>query len=259
MKFCTITPIAGLEKWGTVLSNHHLILAQLLYNEKYMEYYSIRRQAGDFIILDNGTYENSKPMDEAAYYNYIKGFDPTVAVLPDLLMQPWLKTTSTALKFLDKYADQLAEANYRTQWMYVPQIHDGSFDDFCRSVSMVLLDGRQGHHVTWIGLGRYLSTEWGIRVKCATWVKSHYPHLRLHALGMAAGSLDELKALKDVGVNSIDSSAPVWRGWNNQFIHENQVWAKTGTPCDFHAKLPPIDCEAVIQTNLKAVQNVLNS
>ena len=36
--------------------------------------------------------------------------------------------------------------------------------------------------------------------------------LKVHAFGMNAGSLSELSELRDLGVYSCDSSAPVWRG-----------------------------------------------
>jgi len=261
MKFATITPIAGLEKYGTYLSNTHLVLAQLMYNRTYSDYYSIRRQAGDFIILDNGAYENTRPIDKDAYFNIIKNLNPQVAVLPDQLMSPWRITTSLSLRFLDEFAERLANSHY-TQWMFVPQCERPA--DFLASLHTVLDDGRAGHHVSWIGLGRYLATkfdnppegDFNWRTRFAKEVKHFFPQMKLHALGMAAGDVEELKELKAAGVKSIDSSCAVWRGWNGYGL-EDPDWKTFGTPCNFHAEAATSSADILIQENLEVIRAAL--
>lgn len=273
MEFCTITPTAGLEKWGTALSRRHLVLAQQLYNKEYMAYYAARKQAGDFIILDNGAYENTRPLDNAAYFNYIKALAPDVAVLPDILMSPWRETTSASLRFLDEFAPWLEEHSYRTQWMFVPQIQraidspgvEPPREEFFKSLDTVVNDGRVGKYVTWVGLGRYLHTEFinitpkFRRTIIARDVQHKYPHLKIHALGMAAGNLDELKTLHQVGINSIDSSAPVWRGWQGYQLdipEDQEKWKAKGTVCDFSAQLDS-SMDEVISYNLEVIRKCL--
>ncbi len=273
MEFCCICPTTGLERWGTALSKRHLVLAQNLYNKEYLKYYANRKRAGDFLILDNGAYENTKPLDSDAYFNYIKGLDPDVVILPDILMSPWRETTSVALRFLDTYAGWLEDHNYRTQWMFVPQVPRAKDSNSGYSphaelelaVETVLNDGRVGKYVTWIGLGRYLHTEFinmtpvARRAKLAKEWRKH--GVRFHALGMASGNLDELKQLRDAGVESIDSSAPVWRGWNAIPLNSedgSDIWKSVGTPCDFSSPLPEEGMQTMIDHNLEVIRNVIN-
>lgn len=266
MNFCVISPIAGLEQYARQ-SKTHLVLAQMLHNDRYREFYDNRKSAGDFIILDNGAYENTKPLDNAAYFNWIKNTGPNVAVLPDHLMSPWRYTTAKSLKFLDEFADQLQHLGYRTQWMFVPQTKKEERTEWVTAMNAVLNDGRVGHYVTWIGLGRYLATEFGVQTSDPNWthrcyvaeqVRIMFPHIKVHALGMAAGNIGELKYLKDKGVQSIDSSCAVWRGWNGYNLSNQEAWKVNGTPCDFGAPMPTgrIPGE-LIQSNLEVIFDAL--
>lgn len=262
MEFCTITPIEGMQRWGTALSNRHLILAQMLYNEKYAHYYTTRRLSGDFIILDNGAYELTNPIDAPAFMNMVKNIHPQVAVLPDILGSPWKKTTAASLNFLDEYGDYIERLGYKTEWMFVPQIHGGKIEEIYKAVDTVLNDGRQGHRVTWIGLGRYLATKWGSRTVVAVFLKKMYPEIRLHALGMANGNLSEMKHLRDIGVESIDSSAPVWRGWLGMDLTSESdcnYWQEHGKPCNFHADAPQENNTKLIESNLEAIRVALGN
>jgi len=56
------------------------------------------------------------------------------------------------------------------------------------------------------------------------------------------------------GVTSIDSSAPVWRGWNGQSMLEldRRWWDEFGTSVDFNAELPTEIRREVILDNLEA-------
>lgn len=257
MEFCIISPIAGLERYGK-LSRRHLLLAQYCHNEKYLNWYAQRKLAGDHLILDNGTYENSRPMDDAQMVNFAETLQPQVLVLPDLLGQPWLKTTSAALRFLDDHGDRLAKHAPRTEFMFVPQATNE--DDWFRSFTTVLHDGRQGHKVTWIGIGRYVCSWQNYeshrgRALLAKQVRSFAPHVKIHALGMNNGDTEELKHLAEAGVTSVDSSSPVWRGWNGYtFNAEDRVaWDKEGTPCNMHASGMDLDnlTDSQIKRNLE--------
>ena len=257
MEFCIISPIAHLERYAT-LSRTHLVLAQYLYNDKYFSFYDERRRAGDTLILDNGAYENTRPCDIGQYLNWIKNLQPHVVVLPDILRRNWLRTTSASLRFLDACAHGF-NRGYSPEWMFVPQC-ENTGDEFYSGVPKVLLDGRVGHHVTWIGLGRYLNelpyhgTHYNHRVQKAMWMQDNYPHIKVHALGMAAGDTAELKPLAEAGVRSIDSSAPVWRGLSGYSLKGNDriKWQTEGTPCNFHSTESYHGNELLIAANLEA-------
>lgn len=258
MKFCIISPIEGLEAYAT-RSNTHLVLAPLLGEHRYLEFYRRMKERGDEIILDNGTYETGEPLSEIQYVNSIQLLRPTVAVLPDYLMQDARKTLSASLRFLDRYAD----AGLGCQWMYVPQANPrlGSLTDittarqeWAKSLLTFLGDPRVGEYVGWVGLPRCLATHFsGWRHEIASLIHQDRPFLKLHALGMAAGSLEEMKLLEEAGVYSIDSSAPVWRGWNGFTLHQTEEWALKGTPVDFLDIPPTLHDAEIIETNLQEV------
>lgn len=272
MEFCVISPITGLKRFAA-LSKRHLVLAHLLHNQEYHDFYVGRRKAGDLLILDNGAYENTKPLDSAAYTNMVRRLDPQVVVLPDILMSPWRETTAASLKYLDVHGTYLHQLGYNTEFMFVPQTTRDDPNGWQKALHTVVNDGRVGHMVKWVGLGRYTATEfphlnnangnafYNWRVGLAVMVKNSFPHLRIHALGMAAGDTNELISLQAAGVESIDSSAPVWRGWNEYTLHGlhntpgvDLNWKEDGTPCNFFAPFPThVDTEALIMSNLKEV------
>lgn len=271
MDFCTISPIEGLERYGTSLSNRHLVLAQLLHNDRYLQYYETRRRTGGILILDNGAYENTKPLDSDAYVNWILNLNPQIVVLPDQLMSNWRKTTSLSLNFLDRIYHTPRFKSFRTSWMFVPQTEPSNKVGVFKALEHVLDDGRVGHMVNWIGLGRYLATEipaerttnvplgWTFRCEVAEWVRKNFKHVQLHALGMNAGDIGELTWLRAIGVVSIDSSCAVWRGWNGyslDFENAGELWKANGSPCDFFAT--DSQSHTTIEHNLEVIRNAIN-
>lgn len=270
MEFCIISPTTGLEKYAQ-LSKTHLVLAQYLYNVEYSKFYRTRRLAGDFIILDNGAYENTRPLDNFQYLNFIESLQPKVIVLPDILMSPWRETTAKSLQFLDTFAEAISRKSPKSEFMFVPQVQRAAnsaenlapYNQWMKACATVLDDGRVGHLIKWIGLGRYMHTEFinlpgngpPRRVKLMKAVRDTWghSHVKFHALGMAAGDIEELDALREAGCNSIDSSAPVWRGWNGTSITSDPTyWKAKGTPCNINAELPDESAHQLILSNLEA-------
>lgn len=85
MKHAIIAPVALLERFSTQ-SDYHLVLCHDMAKfPKYREFYSKRRKAGDFIILDNSAHE----LGEGAHLNdlilEIDELLPNEVVLPDRL------------------------------------------------------------------------------------------------------------------------------------------------------------------------------
>lgn len=248
MTFCVIAPAAGLEKWAR-LSRTHLVLSHVR-NPIYREFYRQRREAGDLVILDNGAYEGQ--MDPEKLLEAIIQYHPQVIVLPDILLGDAKQSFEIARDFHKTWRHQVD-----VQWMYVPQARPGEltlFSDYlARAVDEIKPE--------WIGIPRVLATDMHgafndiARADLCDWIRMRYGYdLHVHALGMAAGNLKDLEYLRQAGCNSVDSSAPVWRGWNG-FDIEDTMWNTKGTECDFDARpLESIENEKLIIANLRKVK-----
>lgn len=196
-----------------------------------------RRREGDLIILDNGAYEG-KQSTEAGLIDAIELYNPQVVVLPDRFLRPWEETFRASHDFLDNYYDQFRDV----EWMYVPQSSPNDIMGFIDG----LLHAATELPVSWIGIPRCLVTDIAqdplMRVRVCEFIKRKWyndPCLRVHALGMYKGNVEELKLLAAAGCDSIDSSAPVWRGWNElTLINEEdmKMWEINGTECNFSAE-----------------------
>lgn len=251
MDFCIISPTSGLERYAR-LSKTHLVLAHMYNNDScYRSFYNNRREEGDFIILDNGAYENRTI--EVIPHDY-PNLRPNVVVLPDYLLQPWRKTWHAAIAHLDRWYN----CSPNCEWLYIPQAEKGDLNGFIESYIEATLDPR----ISWIGIPRALAyavtSNPLARVQFARIVKRDHPDLHLHAFGMVNGNVHELPHLADAGVRSVDSSAPVWRGWHSIQIDDpidRTQWDATGVPVDF-SNPEPLDgweqvCNDVIKHNLE--------
>jgi len=247
MEFAIISPTAGLERYAT-LSKTHLVLAHLEHLD-YCNFYLRRKEAGDFLILDNGGYEGFH-LPIQRYIDKICMYKPNVAVLPDFLLKPWKMTWHAAIYFLDQVYDELPDI----QWCYIPQAEKGDIHGFIESYQEAVTDER----ITWLGIPRALAYAINdnplMRVEFARMVRRDNPRLKLHAFGMVNGDVHEIPYLRAAGVTSIDSSAPVWRGWNGQSMLEldRRWWDEFGTSVDFNAELPTEIRREVILDNLEA-------
>ena len=217
MDFCIISPIAGLNRYS-ILSKTHLVLPHI-YDEDYWNFYEGRRSEGDRIILDNGAYEG-REFHEIRFTSLLRYLKPQVAVLPDYPLEWWVKTHRASMAFLDRWAEKFPEV----EWMYVPQAEEKHYGDLIHSMKEVL-DNEPSNRVKWIGLPRNLTTHFLSplnRIDAVRVIKEEpaYENVKIHCLGMAAGNVHELHYLAQLGVDSIDSSAPVWRGWNGYNIND---------------------------------------
>src|SRR5882672_5189483 len=113
MHFNILSPVQGLEEFAT-LSRHHLVLAQIK-DPAYRQFYKLRREKGDHIILDNGAWEGNQ--NWAVLTEAIVFYNPNVVVLPDYLLQPWEKTLHSAQVFLDTFNDDFPDVD----WALCPQ------------------------------------------------------------------------------------------------------------------------------------------
>ena len=234
MEFCIIAPAAGLEKYAS-RSRTHLVLPHIN-NKKYMNFYRKRREEGDLIILDNGAYEGK--CDNQTLLQAMKYYDPQVTVLPDIPLGDAQVTLDMAKGFLCTHRSAFPNM----QWMFVPSGRAGRPDEWELCLSNSVFD-KSLCTCSWIGLARVMGTHIFdtplARIEQARRIRKHNPKLVVHALGMLAGETGELWALKQAGVFSIDSSAPVWRGWNGYSLDQNHYEKKWPDPSvDFDAELP---------------------
>ncbi|KKM03110.1 hypothetical protein LCGC14_1777740, partial [marine sediment metagenome] len=235
MDFCIISPVTGLSRYST-LSKTHLVLPHI-YDEDYWNFYEDRRAEGDRIILDNGAYEG-REFHEIRFTSLLRYLKPQVAVLPDYPLQPWEKTWHAAITFLDRWAEKFPDV----EWMYVPQAEKGMQSTWSSSLYTVKGEPR----ITWIGLPRAMITHVFssplARAEMAYQIRGWSSPLKVHCLGMDAGNVHELYYLNKAGVTSIDSSAPVWRGWQGYKLNEESIWFGKGEPKEWPDY--PIDFDA---------------
>lgn len=209
-------------------------------NPDYIDYYLRRKDEGDILILDNGEYEDAQKQTQ--FMEMMDVYRPQVAVLPDYLLQDGSKTVAAAIKFLDRWGDK-----WGNEWMFVPQSVPGDIMGFidCLYEGIQLAEDHSWEAITWIGIPRALPTKISqdplIRVNVCRYIKEKTPQLKVHCLGMAAGNLEEVKLLGKAGCDAIDSSAPVWRGWNGYDLESRTYYSETlpgawrDVPCNFDA------------------------
>jgi hypothetical protein len=211
-------------------------------NPIYQQFYRQRSEAGELIILDNGIYERS--LNTKELLDSIGLYHPKVVVLPDIFGGPWKDSYELSAEFHNVWKSRLP-----MEWMFVPQGNDiqAHYDAVRRAVEEL--------QVEWIGIPRRFATDVtcsiSARADLCNWIHYMWPHVNVHALGMMAGDIDELDELEKARCQSIDSSAPVWRGWNGYTIY-NDAWKTKGTPVNFDA-YPETKYDSMIAFNLKQV------
>jgi len=237
MNFCVISPVPGLRHFAT-LSTTHLVLSHITHST-YMTFYRERRDAGDTLILDNSAYERKVSSPDRDLEYALMFYQPQICILPDKINDPTI-TLSRSLRFLDKNMERFREV----EWMFV--VHQKPKGDYLESVVAAVLDRRVGHSISWLGIPRCLTTDH--KLSRAVAAKSlTYEGLKFHALGMVDGSIGELLELREAGFASVDSSAPVWRGWMGHSLRDRRrEWSDI--PCNFTSppELSPVNRELIL-------------
>lgn len=229
MRFSIIAPVAGLERFS-LLSKTHLLLCHVD-NPLYWRFYrKLSEDPNQLIILDNSAYEGKMNMELAL--ERLGCVRPTCLVMPDYLGQRSDLTFQAARKFLKEWRHQLS-----CDLMYVPQ-SDGTIEDY-HTMKSHIRSMVEDFGVKWFGLPRIIAERGFSRAELCLYIKrltadwqDEQPYV--HALGMCNGSLKELEELDSAQCDSIDSSAPVWRGWNGFAIENSSEWKKEGTECNFN-------------------------
>lgn len=229
MQFCIIAPAIGLNRWATK-SKAHLVLSHVT-NPLYQQFYRQRSEAGDLVILDNSAYEGQ--MNPNELLERVGLYHPKVVILPDILLGDARESFELAKAFHKTWKSKIP-----VQWMFVPQSEGDQLNGFHYFLEKAIDEIRPD----WIGIPRVYGTNLvpgnSARADLCGWIYNKRPDISVHALGMLAGDTTELPLLEATNCTSIDSSAPVWRGWNG-FDIDDKEWDFNGCDVDFDA--PPLN------------------
>lgn len=123
IKYGYIAPIA----YQHLIPEHadfHLILAHLLNNKEYVDFYKQKIERGDTVILDNSAFEFKRALSAEEIFKFIddSGIQPTYIVAPDYPFKEWEITWESTLDFIDRVRD----SGYKV--MAVPQSLKGDAD-----------------------------------------------------------------------------------------------------------------------------------
>lgn len=104
-------------------ADFHLILAHLLDNKEYVDFYKEKIKRGDTVILDNSAFEFKRALSAQEIFGFIErsGIEPTYVVAPDYPFEDWKVTWDSTLKFIEEVKNK----PYKV--MAVPQSVKGDY------------------------------------------------------------------------------------------------------------------------------------
>lgn len=135
MDLCLIPPIAHLHQFP---QKRHLVLSHLLQHKQYRDFYTWRREQGDYIILDNSAHENG--IGEGAEKLLLQALvlQAQELVVPDAL-EDSERTVDFARRALETWFGSLGRLSLREvniRLMYVPQGKNP--DDWARCLTQLM-------------------------------------------------------------------------------------------------------------------------
>lgn len=203
MKAAIISPLRLLTRYSA-LSTTQMCLAQFCGNEEYRNYFLLRKDFGDFIIIDNGAYELRDSLDSKVFLDSVRELTPHVAIIPDSVMNKrrTLKLSEEFLLLWDKCPVG------KTELMVVPQ--GANAEEWSESLDELMLL----FPFKWIGVAKSVNLLFrgGRASPCGT-VVERYPESQIHLLGIWNDPLEEAKQARTFEqVQVIDSSLPVSLG-----------------------------------------------
>lgn len=237
-----IAPIPHLNMVLWSESRFHLVLAHLMHNPMYAEFYAELKEKGHFIIMDNGAFENGTPYTlEQLKAICAKWFKPDVIVAPDYPDAPYHLTISSFNSFQQEWGDIYPEMEI----MAVPQSLKGDWEGWLTAYEYFLTHPR----ADWIGLSilgvpnafqsltrtpdisfnRLFAVQLLLQLYGRRSTKKH------HALGMGAPREIMLQRLLGL-VDTNDSSSAIWHGLHGIKYDDSATALKAGKisiPVDF--------------------------
>ena len=246
-------------------ADFHLILAHLLDNKEYVDFYKQKIQRGDTVILDNSAFEFKRALSAEEIFKFIEdsGIEPTYVVAPDYPYEHWEVTLESTLDFIERVRD----SGFKV--MAVPQSEEGdwkgwvecyknmAYNDEISVIGMSIL-GIPNAFCSLTGtddiaFNRIFATNYIIAEGIAHQDKWH------HYLGLGGGPR-EILIQRQLGLmDSNDSSSPFWHGYLGIEL-DNSLWGlkggKSPIPVNFEAEYE-MHRVAAIQLNIDYMENII--
>lgn len=264
VKYGYIAPIAY-QHLIPESADFHLILAHLLDDKDYVDFYKKKIERGDTVILDNSAFEFKRALSADEIFGFIErsGIEPTYVVAPDYPFQNWEVTWESTLRFIEQVKDK----NYKV--MAVPQSEKGDWYGWTEGYrKMASHPDIAAIGMSILGIPHAFCTLTGTddiaynRIFATNYllergvVNKHKWH---HYLGLGGGPR-EILIQRQLGVmDSNDSSSPFWHGYLGVEF-DDSLWGlkygKSPKEVNFNAPLSP-DSEKHITNNVAYMENVI--
>lgn len=244
-------------------ADFHLILAHLLDNKEYVDFYKKKIKRGDTVILDNSAFEFKRALSADEIFGFIdrSGIQPTYVVAPDYPFEDWKVTVKSTKKFIKEVQGK----PYKV--MAVPQSREGDWTGWLRGyqemvnnpdiavIGMSILGIPNAFckltGTSDIAFNRIYATSYLLNTGLANQDKWH------HYLGLGGGPR-ELLIQRQLGlIDSNDSSSPFWHGYLGIKL-DNSLWGlkdgKSPIEVDFNAEYE-MGRVGTIQLNIDYMEN----
>lgn len=231
IRMCLITPTSHLQQFASQSDGIHLCLASLVEEQAdapYLSFYRQRKEAGEYIIMDNMAFEHGEPVSTKTLLDKAVWLKPHAMVLPDFPGQPWQKTVESAQKFMEEARQHPYFKKESPKWLFVPQSERGDIDGWVKAYQWA--DSEPD--VAWIGMSILgIPNAWNrvpphlSRYYCGEYLLSHnlVSSKQHHYLG-SFGYPNEYQLLTQQGIAySSDTSSPVWHGYHG-IAYDTSRW-----------------------------------
>lgn len=226
-------------------SDFHLLLAHLLKDEDYCNFYRERKKKGDYLIIDNGAFEFKRPLEAHELYDLIlnANLQPDVIVAPDYPFQEWditVKSTEDFAKAYHKYFDNSVKL------MAVPQSVKGDYKGWVEGYhALSQIDDVELIGMSILGIPHAFCSVTGTedialnRIYATVYLKQRQlvEQKFHHYLGLGS-NVRELLIQKELRVmTSNDSSSAIWHGIQGIIYDDSAgglMHGKSPKPVDFH-------------------------
>jgi len=247
-------------------ADFHLILAHLLDNQEYVDFYKEKIKRGDQVILDNSAFEFKRALSATEILGFIErsGIQPTYVVAPDYPFLDWKETMASTLSFIQQVKDQPYKIMAVPQsvkgdvkgWM---QCYQGMYDNPNISIIGMSILGIPNAFCSLTGtddiaFNRVYATQYILE---NTTVK---PGRKWHHyLGLGGGPREILLQRGLELMDSNDSSSPIWHGYLG-IKFDDSLWGlkdgKTKREVDF--SVPFFNSsEESIKFNIGYIENLI--
>lgn len=247
-------------------ADFHLILAHLLDNKKYVEFYKEKIKRGDTVILDNSAFEFKRALSADEIFGFIdrSGIEPTYVVAPDYPFEDWKQTMASTLSFIQQVKDK----SYKV--MAVPQSTKGDVKGWMQGYQQMYdnpdidvigmsilgipnafcsLTGTED-----VAYNRVFATQYILDTTAVKPGRKWH-----HYLGLGGGPREILLQRQLELMDSNDSSSPIWHGYLG-IKYDDSIWGlkdgKSKIEVNFDATLLPSKDSAIVH-NISYMENVI--